>query len=118
MWIYKQSTGETTHNNTPAGVGYAGRGEGRNNPAMQDKHDIGPCPRGIYDVENAEDDPKMGPLTMRLTPDKFNEMHGRAGMAIHGNNAVNDASHGCIILPRAVRQMISDSKDRTLVVIA
>ena len=47
-----------------------------------------------------------GAATIRLEPDATNEMHGRDGFLIHGDNATNDASEGCIIVPRATRDQL------------
>jgi hypothetical protein len=43
---------------------------------------------------------------------------GRSLFRIHGDNAQNDASHGCVILPRNIRELIWNSGDRALTVIA
>jgi hypothetical protein len=61
----------------------------------------------------------MGNYHIGLTPDPGNDMHGRSGFYIHGDNGKGDrsASEGCIILPRAVRERIHDSGDTRLHVI-
>ncbi|MGO9260313.1 MAG: hypothetical protein ACLQU1_29000 [Bryobacteraceae bacterium] len=48
MWTYNQLTGALSHNAQPAGTGYSGMGPGKNNPAMQDVHDVGPIPKGKW----------------------------------------------------------------------
>ena len=87
---------------TPA---YAGRGEGRNNPAMQNRRNIGPLPRGRYAVGAPVG--THGPVTLPLTPHRGNEMHGRGGFLIHGDNVAGDASRGCIIADRETRDLIA-----------
>jgi hypothetical protein len=66
MWIYSQTTGLMTHNGVESGVGYSGHGDGLNNPAMQDVEGVGPCPQGIYSIEQAIMHPKLGKVAMRL----------------------------------------------------
>jgi hypothetical protein len=57
---------------------------------------------------------------MALDPDPGNQMFGRDGFLIHGDNmAMNHtASEGCIILGRPIREQIADSADRVIVVTA
>lgn len=109
MWTYSQSSGVITHNGTAIGRGYSGRGEGVNNPAMQNVAMVGPCPQGIYSIGQAHTEPKLGPVAMRLTPAANNEMFGRAGFFIHGDNVADDhtASEGCIIIERDIRTGIA-----------
>ena len=53
---------------------------------------------------------------MNLDPVGHNA-HGRTHFRIHGNNASNDASEGCIVLPPAVRRLIAGSADNRLEVV-
>jgi hypothetical protein len=59
---------------------------------------------------------EKGPLTLPLTPAPGNNMHGRDGFLIHGDNPSHPgaSSEGCIILPRAARSKIANSGDHTL----
>lgn len=109
MWTYSQNTGELTHNGVVVRVGYSGHGEGLNNPAMQDVHMVGPAPQGIYSIEHAQTHLKLGPYAMRLDPSAQNEMFGRAGFFIHGDNADmnHTASDGCLIFDRDTRQGVA-----------
>ena len=118
-WTYKQSTGELTSPHGAVSNCYSGNGLGENNPELQDTPKIGPVPRGIYTIGPEYTDPHKGPCVMRLTPDPANEMFGRAGFLIHGDNSKRDdsASEGCIIAGPVTRQAISKSTDRTLTVI-
>jgi RHS repeat-associated protein len=127
-WLYSQSTGQMSHvdsngNSTDVGSGYAGHGEGVNNPAMQDVQHTGPLPQGTYAIAPQQDNTTGSgttlPGSMRLTPDPANEMHGRGGFLIHGDNSRADrsASEGCIIMNRDVRNHIGDSNDPVLRVV-
>jgi hypothetical protein len=56
---------------------------------------------------------------MALTPEPGTDTLGRDGFLIHGDSVENPgtASHGCIILPRAVRDQISASGDKQIQVV-
>src|ERR1700710_2802910 len=100
MYTYHQSTGALLHNGIKLLTGYAGHGIGLNNPAMQDKHDIGPLPLGKYRMIAIVDVPHTTGLgTIILDPNPANLMFGRSGFRIHGDNSLNNrtASDGCII---------------------
>lgn len=120
MYTYKQKTGEILQNGSPIGIGYSGKAEGRNNPDKERMPNVGPLPAGHYKIGKAFDDlrhPGKGPCVMRLYPIKDTDEFGRSGFMIHGNNATNDASDGCIILGPSIRRQIADSDDRELEVI-
>lgn len=116
MWVYSIKTGMLTHDGSFEGTGYSGRGAGRNNPNYDHIRNIGPLPRGVYTIGKARDGGKLGPLVMALTPDPSNDMFGRAGFFMHGDNRDGDASHGCIVLGHALRQLIAGSGDSRLTV--
>lgn len=128
MWTYQQHNGQVTD---PFGMlrgqSYAGHGEGRNNPVLQDVHagcrwngteweivdglapnDWGPLPCGIYTMREPEDTPTHGPYVLWLTPDAKNEMFNRSGFGIHGDSIERPglASLGCICTPRAIRVLM------------
>lgn len=107
---YSQSTGLFTGSGITA-TGYSGHGEGLNNPAMQDVHDVGPLPQGVYTIQPPHADPKVGPVAMRLEPSPDNTMFGRGDFLIHGDNAAMDhtASEGCIIIPHDARVKIGEA---------
>ena len=117
-WTFEQATGWWID---PTGkvifkAGYAGSGVGKNNPAMQDVKNIGPLPRGFYTAEPPADDAKVGKFAMRLTPSPENQMFGRADMFMHGDSETDpgNASEGCIVLPRALREKFWASGDHTI----
>jgi hypothetical protein len=117
-WTYGQITGLLTDpDGTEAARGYSGHGEGVNNPAMQGVPDMGPIPRGKWRINQACTHPRLGPVAMPLTMIEGDDL-GRFAFYIHGDNPQmnHTASHGCIILPRAVREAVQASKDRTLLV--
>ena len=100
------------------GTGYSGTGAGRDNPAMQSVPFIGPLPQGHYSIGSPFNYVGgTGPYSMRLTPFSSNDMFGRNGFLIHGNNASNDASHGCIVCPLSTRKAINNSGCKTLDVV-
>jgi hypothetical protein len=117
-WSYSQSTGVLSLNGNRMGKGYSGNGVGMNNPNAQNIPDHGPIPQGRYTIGTAHTDPQKGRVVMPLTPNPANEMFGRDGFLIHGDNHLQNfsASEGCIILDRPIRDEISESSDRTLVV--
>ncbi len=80
---------------------------------------VGPIPRGQYTIGPAYTDPHRGPVVMRLTPSGGQDMFGRDGFLIHGDNSKHDksASEGCIVLERGIRDKISASSDRQLTVV-
>lgn len=118
-WRYSQSSGWLSHDGENVIEGYSGAGDGKNNPAMQDVHNVGPIPVGTYVIGAPSDTKTHGPYVLHLTPDPGNEMFSRAGFLVHGDSVVNPgtASEGCIIVPRKVREQVWDSGDRTLVVV-
>ena len=125
MWVYAQASGELSRDDDAAVVstGYSGSGEGKNNPAMQQIHDVGPIPRGIWhigDPECVETVGPHGPFVLPLTPADGTETFGRSGFLCHGDsyNHPGQASHGCIVLNRHVREAIAASHDQLLKVVA
>ena len=119
MYQYNQQTGQFFDD---GGVilwnGYSGHGIGRNNPAQERTPNIGPIPKGIYYIDKAFDQiPGKGPCIMHLWPIRNTNVFNRSGFMIHGNNANNDASEGCIILGPDTRYQIDAGKDKLLEVV-
>lgn len=83
--------------------GYSGRGSGRNNPDAQAEENIGPIPRGPWRAGEPYNQPGgTGRNTIPLVPLLGNECgppRDCSSFRAHGNDADNDASKGCIILP-------------------
>jgi hypothetical protein len=115
-WTYRQSDGELLHDGEFIGTGYSGHAEGRNNPDLESAPNIGPIPRGDYEIGPAHKSERTGPMTMNLTPIGHNAL-GRTDFRMHGDNTNHDASHGCIIEGPAIRREVDASPDRKLRVI-
>ena len=124
MWIFEQSSGTLygPRGNFVA-VGYSGgdggkQPDGINNQVMQNKHNIGPIPAGLYQMQAQIYTSRIGPCAIPLSPDPRNKMFGRSGFYCHGDNSkVNrSASDGCIIMPRAARDALIASADHLLLV--
>ena len=126
MWVYSQARGNLHHDGIFVGTGYSGNGEGKNNPAMQEHPDLGPCPRGFFTTELITDERgnacdyegKKAPV-LRLLPDAETEMFGRSGMLMHGDSlsSPGTASRGCIIQNHKVRAEVAASTDKRLQVV-
>jgi hypothetical protein len=120
MWIYEQRTGRMTHDGLLPSRGYSGHGEGYNNPEMESVANVGPIPKGTYTIEAPiEPGGHLGPCALPLVPDSVNQMFGRQGFYIHGDNVHlnHSASDGCIILGPDARHAIKISPDRRLQVV-
>lgn len=121
MWIYAQASGQLLNpNGALAGTGYAGRDACKNKPDDQCKADLGPLPCNSYTIGPAMDHPRLGPIAMPLVPDDTSKMCGRSAFYIHGdsNSHPGEASDGCIIMARDIRQRVSNSNDRKLMVVS
>lgn len=121
MWTYQESTGELKHDGKFVFKGYSGHGEGQNNPAYQQIHNVGPIPRGTWTIQGPPfDTPTHGPYVLRLVPCSDTDTFGRSGFLMHGDKigAPGTASLGCIIMPRAVREQVWNSDDHYLEVVA
>jgi hypothetical protein len=120
IWIYSQIDGKVYHDGTFLGTGYAGKGPGKNNPAMEDTRDVGPLPRGFYEIGDPVHDPVTGEYTLPLTPDPGNQMFGRSEFKWHGDNPahIGQSSDGCIVSMLTLRITVHESADRRLQVIS
>lgn len=111
-YTYEQATGLLLdETNTKVAIGYAGRDAGKNNPPMQSVKGIGPLPRGWYTAGHPRNDSVVGLYAIPLIPDPTNEMFQRNSFFMHGDSKEHPglASHGCIVLPRAIREKFSQS---------
>lgn len=109
MLYYIQETGDMYHNGTLLWTGYAGNGEGLNNPKMESVARTGPLPAGIYEITTPYNHPKLGPYVMNLVPTNVPNIYGRYGFRIHGDNDKHDrsASQGCIVRsPQSDRELL------------
>ena len=124
MWTYQISTGKILDPSSQLlGIGYSGNGASLNNPLDTRIADHGPLPVGIYTMGPWYDDKpgptSKGPIVTRLTPSPENEMYGRSGFMIHGDNdAMNHtASDGCLVAGHGYRAAMAASADNLLDVI-
>lgn len=115
-FTYHQATGDMYFGSAKIGTGHSGRDQGRNNPAMEGVHDVGPLPRNEYEIAAESSHVILGIVAMRLTPVGTGEMYGRAGFFIHAP----ELSEGCIVLDLNTRCTVAEAvrkgKDRLLVV--
>lgn len=119
-WMYEQSDGSLFRDGRLLGQGYSGAGRdpegGRNNGDMQNVVRKGPIPRGAWRIGRPVDGTHMGPMAIPLMPADGTDTFGRSGFYIHGNNAADNASEGCVIIPGAIRTAILQSGDTRFVV--
>jgi len=120
-WNYNQSNGYLSHRGMLVGQGYSGHGNGVNNPAMQNVPNVGPIPQGEWTIGAViEQHPTLGEIVLPLLPAEGTETFGRSGFFMHGDEidapGEDLASHGCIVMPRNVREAVAYSGDETLVV--
>lgn len=117
-WVWDQSAGRLFN---PDGrfqsTGYSGAGIGINNPDLQHKVKTGPIPRGMWQIQKPINSRNIGPFALPLV--EIGEFTKRSLFRIHGDNVRGDrsASHGCIILPRNVRELIWKSNVHILEVV-
>lgn len=118
-FTYEQKTGRFLGiDDKVMATGYSGHGAGINNPEMQNVRATGPIPRGDWHIGVAYKSASLGPVVMNLEPVGHGAL-GRTLFRIHGDNSKGDrsASHGCIILPRAVRERVAASGIARLTVV-
>jgi hypothetical protein len=119
-WQYQQASGWLLGPLGNVSQGYSGaKPDGVNNPMMESVVDVGPIPKGQYEIEGPIDTDAHGPYALPLIPAEGNEMFGRSGFLIHGDSieASGSASEGCVIMPRTAREAIWESGDHTLIVV-
>ena len=108
-------TGGRTH----VGDGYSGRGRGLNNPNRETEPNVGPIPKGEYEMGKPRDSERTGKAVIDLTPKDGTNTHGRGAFQVHGDNSLGNqsASRGCIVTGRETREKMSKGKTRDLVVV-
>ncbi len=109
---------------SPAGVtlyhGYSGLGKWKNDPASEALAGKGPIPAGLWLIDlRPIQSPNTGHYVLRLSPNGHGA-HERSAFEIHGDSADHPgrASHGCIIMPKGVREAIVKSGVSMLYVVA
>jgi Protein of unknown function (DUF2778) len=122
-WIYVQKTGQLLDDEgKEVAVGYAGHGEGKNNPAMEGVHNTGPLPCGLYIMEDPRDRPHCGRFAISLRPHLDNRMFGRNDFYVHGEKLPpakpGEASNGCPIIDFTTRKRMWESGDHYFSVVS
>lgn len=125
MWVWDQSAGLLSRDGKVVGKGYSGNGRGKNNPSMQAAKSVGPIPRGVWRLTQVYDSANTGRYTIMLLArdanpsDDTHQPTGRGSFRIHGDSIRNPgtASHGCIVLPRVLREQMWKSGDHDLTVV-
>lgn len=126
MHTWKQSVGEwsfppkPTDGSIVVAQGYSGGGRGKNRPDYQSVADVGPIPQGNWTITALTvEETDHGPYVLHLAPCENTNTFGREGFLIHGDSLEHpgEASKGCIILPRSIRERIWQSNDRSVQVI-
>lgn len=116
MFHYNSRTGELFHDAKALASAYSGAGEGKNNPALEHLHNVGPIPAGFYVIGFPYDSHTHGPYVLPLTPLPDTQTFGRDQFLIHGDSiqAPGTASKGCIIAPHWARVHIGVSGETLL----
>jgi hypothetical protein len=120
MWTYAQKTGDLLLNGLRVGTGYSGFDNGKNNPSMQAVANLGPIPQGDWTIVGPPiNTATHGPFVLRLEPANGTNLFGRSGFLMHGDSieTPGTASHGCIIMPRNIREQVWQSGDTALQVV-
>ena len=123
-WRYAIKTGTLQFpSGKQAWIGYAGGNcgknpEGKNNPDFIKVKCVGPLCPGVYTFGTPVAQSKLGPFAIPLIPDPNNEMFGRGDFFCHGDTTPpGNASEGCIIMPRFIRDQMWASTIHTLEVV-
>lgn len=98
---------------------YAGKGLGKNNPKFERVPRVGPLPAGLYKITHWVDQhPTKGPIVAFLEP-VDHDCLGRSAFRIHGDSISDpgNASLGCIVAPRSVREALRKTGDTELLVV-
>lgn len=126
MWTYEIRTGRLFDRDEKyVATGYSGGGtdphdaaavEGKNNPAFQNVHNVGPLPEGIWIISAPVNSATHGKYAMKLTPQIGTETFGRDCFLMHGDSLVHPgfASEGCVVQPYPARVQVWESGDHIL----
>jgi hypothetical protein len=121
LHTYSQSSGKWFVNGEFFAQCYSGIGEGLNNPLMQEVHNVGPIPRGMFRIGDPYHHAHLGEDTMNLDPINGTNTFGRSDFRLHadlkGWPSKHIASHGCVIMIKKERLLVAASLDRMLEVV-
>lgn len=117
MYCYDQTSGLLSKDGVGISIGYSGFGVGKNNGLYQAIPNVGPIPRGLWDIGTPYNSDTHGPVCLPLTP--RHDACGRTSFIIHGNGTHNpgEASRGCICIDRTARELIAVGEDHQLMVV-
>ena len=106
---YSVRTGEYREDGVLCAIGYSGTHGMKNNPDYEHVAGAGPIPRGRYLIGRAIHSKRTGPVVLPLRADGH-DAYGRSAFQIHGDSirSPGNASSGCIVLPRPVRENIAN----------
>jgi hypothetical protein len=119
-WTYTQLRGQILNSGEFIGTGYSGHGPGKNNPDDEAIPKVGPIPRGKWKIVRWDDHHgELGPQVAVLEP-VGHDAHGRTLFRIHGDSSVHpgEASDGCIVASRLIRDQWRASGDTDILVTA
>lgn len=120
LFVYHQSSGELIGaDGKLLARGYSGQPPHTNVTEDEALHDRGPIPRGDWRVGRAVDSAQLGPVAVHLEPMPSTQTFGREGFYVHGDSvtAPGFASHGCIIVARAAREILAANQGATVRVV-
>jgi hypothetical protein len=104
-YVYSQRNGRLTLGNDTIGTGYSGRGEARNNPAMQNQPKVGPISTGVYVIMGRDFDPNTREPSIEIWPVPPGNSAGRFPAEMFRirceTNPPDGGAAGDIVLPRA-----------------
>lgn len=106
-FVYKISYGTLRCGNGDlvSGQLYSGHGKSKNDPSAVQKVGEGPLPPGDYRIGRPRQSIALGPFVLDLVQ-LTGPSYGRALFRIHGDSKTHNASHGCIVAPRSIRELI------------
>ena len=110
---------ESSGRTVVAGSCYSGTAGGRNNPEMNGEPNVGPTPRGWWGIGSPQDT-RLGRPSFRLSPEPGNSVFQTRrqpqSFLIHADNATSDASEGCTICEKRIRDIIAKYPGSRMVV--
>lgn len=119
MWHFNRVRGKVISPTGEEFTAYSGHHEGVNNPSLERQSNVGPIPAGVWNIQAPLDSPTHGPFAMHLMPDAHTQTYGRSGFMIHGDSKEHpgQASLGCVITARVIREKIWSDSDHKLQVV-
>lgn len=122
LWTYCIESGSFYLGDKYIATGYSGHDPFKNRVDSQNVQHLGPIPEGYYRIGNPFNSLHTTDYALALQPEPGTNTYGRSEFEIHGDMRDpalrGTASHGCIILPRNVRERIVASGFSRLRVIA